>query len=33
MKVASMARVGPKLKPYFGFDIIMFEECIEFAME
>ena len=28
MKIASIAGVGPKLEPYFGFDILMFSECI-----
>ena len=28
LKVASAAEIGPKVKPYFGFDILMFKECI-----
>jgi len=33
MKIASIAGVGPSVEAYFGFDILMFSECTEFAME
>ena len=33
MKLAFLTGTGPKLHPYFGFDILMFSECVEFAME
>lgn len=32
MKVASVIGVGPQILDYFGFDILMFSECIEFGM-
>ena len=33
LKIASAAEIGPKISNHFGFDILMFEGCIEFAME
>jgi hypothetical protein len=33
LKVASKLEVGPKVMPYFGFDILMYSDCVEFAME
>ena len=33
LKIASALEVGPKVESYFGFDILMFETCIEFTME
>jgi serine/threonine protein kinase len=32
-KVASFAGIGPKVESYFGFDILIFADCIEFGME
>ena len=25
--------IGPRIVPYFGFDLLMYETCIEFGME
>ena len=33
LKIASILRVGPRLPKLFGFDIVVFEKCIEFSME
>ena len=33
LKLNSVAKTGPKIESYFGFDILMFSECTEFAME
>ena len=33
MKLSSLAGIGPKVEDYFGFDILMFDGCIEFGME
>ena len=33
MKICSILKVGPQIEPYFGFDILMYSECVEFAME
>jgi hypothetical protein len=32
MKIGHALEFGPKLEPFFGFDIVMFEDCMEFAM-
>ena len=33
MKLFSDLKIGPKVWPCFGFDALMFSECIEFGME
>lgn len=33
LKIASVAEIGPSARNYFGFDILMYEDCAEFAME
>ena len=33
MKLFSDLKIGPKVEPCFGFDVLMFSECIEFGME
>ena len=33
LKICSVVRVGPHISGYLGFDLIMLEDCIEFAME
>jgi serine/threonine protein kinase len=33
LKIASAVEIGPKLEPYFGFDLLMFPNCVQFAME
>ena len=33
LKIASGLEIGPKIEKSFGFDILMFSECLEFAME
>ena len=33
LKLSSALKIGPKVEPYFGFDIVMYSECIEFGME
>ena len=33
LKICSVLRVGPHISGYLGFDIIMHEDCVEFAME
>lgn len=33
MKIASILEVGPMIKPPFGFDIIIYRNCLEFTME
>lgn len=32
LKIASILGVGPKLKNLFGFDLVVYDECIEFCM-
>ena len=33
LKICSVLRMGPHISGYLGFDIIMHEDCVEFAME
>ena len=33
LKIASILGVGPKLNNLFGFDLLVYDECIEFCME
>lgn len=33
LKIASLLGVGPQIGALFGFDLIIFKECIEFCME
>jgi serine/threonine protein kinase len=33
LKIVSALEIGPKMEPYFGFDILMYRDCVEFAME
>lgn len=33
LKIASILGVGPKLNNMFGFDLVVYDECIEFCME
>jgi serine/threonine protein kinase len=33
LKMASTLEAGPKVEAYFGFDLLMFSDCVEFAME
>jgi serine/threonine protein kinase len=33
LKVCSDLVIGPQVEKYFGFDMLMFSECVEFAME
>lgn len=33
LRIISTAQVGLKLEPYFAFDLLMYEDCMEFAME
>lgn len=28
MKICSIFEVGPHLEPYFGYDLLIFDECI-----
>jgi len=32
MKIASVLRIGPSIKNWLGFDLIIHRSCIEFAM-
>ena len=32
-KIASVLKVGPKIENIFGFDLICYDDSIEFAME
>ena len=32
-KIASVLEVGPEMKNHFGYDLICFDDRIEFAME
>jgi hypothetical protein len=33
LKICSVLRVGPHISGYLGFDLIMHQDCVEFAME
>lgn len=33
LKIASILGVGPKMNNIFGFDLVAYDECIEFCME
>lgn len=33
LKIASIAEIGPQMEPLFGFDLLMYEDCVEFGME
>jgi hypothetical protein len=33
LKIAAAVGAGPQTNQIFGFDLIIFEECIEFSME
>ena len=33
LKIAAVLEVGPQIMPIFGFDLLVFEDCIEFSME
>jgi hypothetical protein len=32
-RLASNLKSGPSIRNYFGFDILIFDNCIQFAME
>jgi len=32
-KIASALKIGPTIKKWVGFDLIFYEDCVEFAME
>lgn len=32
LKIAAALEVGPQITPIFGFDLLVFEDCIEFSM-
>jgi hypothetical protein len=33
LKIASALKVGPKLSNLFGYDAIIFSDCLQIAME
>lgn len=33
LKISSILGVGPKMNNIFGFDMVVYDECIEFCME